>query len=106
LTESWKAGKLVCVKTTIDLPVELVREMKLRAVRDGRKLKEVAAEILRRGLESQDPIAKPELRHKIVLPLIQCAFDAPASRMKVEEIIAQEQESQTIEDLNGIGMSL
>jgi len=40
------------VKTTIDLPPDLVREMKLLAVNEGRKLKDVAADLLKRGLNS------------------------------------------------------
>jgi hypothetical protein len=38
------------MKTTIDLPAELVRKLKLRAVREGRKLKELAAQLLSDGL--------------------------------------------------------
>ena len=38
------------MKTTIDLPPDLVKEMKLLAVNEGRKLKDVAAELLKRGL--------------------------------------------------------
>jgi plasmid stability protein len=41
------------MKTTMDLPEDLIREMKLRAVREGRKLREVAEEFLRRGLAAQ-----------------------------------------------------
>jgi hypothetical protein len=40
------------VKTTIDLPPDLVRDMKLLAVNEGKKLKDVAAELLKRGLNS------------------------------------------------------
>ncbi|QTN32481.1 antitoxin [Akkermansiaceae bacterium] len=40
------------MKTTIDLPPDLVREMKLRAVHEGRKLKDVAADLLKRGLRA------------------------------------------------------
>jgi hypothetical protein len=40
------------MKTTIDLPPDLVREMKLLAVHEGRKLKDVAADLLKRGLRS------------------------------------------------------
>ncbi|MBG7608852.1 MAG: antitoxin [Verrucomicrobia bacterium] len=40
------------MKTTIDLPSDLVREMKLLAVHEGRKLKDVAADLLKRGLNS------------------------------------------------------
>ena len=38
------------MKSTIDLPSDLVREMKLRAVHEGRKLKDIAAELLRSAL--------------------------------------------------------
>jgi plasmid stability protein len=57
-----KAGILVAVdgrlrrrqnggmKTTLDLPNDLVQEIKLRAVSEGRKLKDVAADLLRVAL--------------------------------------------------------
>src|SRR5688572_5714158 len=40
------------MKTTIDLPDELVKEIKLRAVHAGKKLKDAVAELLREGLEA------------------------------------------------------
>jgi hypothetical protein len=46
------------MKTTIDLPPDLVREMKLLAVHEGRKLKDVAADLLKRGLSAGN--AKPK----------------------------------------------
>ena len=39
------------MKSTIDLPSDLVREMKLRAVHEGRKLKDIAAELLQAALK-------------------------------------------------------
>ena len=48
--ENWKGGSM---KTTMDLPEDLIREMKFRAVREGRKLHDVAEEVLRRGLAAQ-----------------------------------------------------
>jgi len=39
------------VKTTIDLPADIVRAMKIKAAKENRKLKEVAAELLREGLK-------------------------------------------------------
>ena len=39
---SWEAG---CMKTTLDLPNDLVREIKLKAVHEGRKLKDAMAEL-------------------------------------------------------------
>jgi len=38
------------MKTTLDLPNDLVQEIKLRAVNEGRKLKDVAADLLRAAL--------------------------------------------------------
>ncbi len=38
------------MKTTFDLPDELVKELKLRAVHEGKKLKDAVADILRKGL--------------------------------------------------------
>jgi plasmid stability protein len=44
------------MKTTIDLPDDLVRRLKVRALRDGKKLKELTAELLSQALiaPSQD----------------------------------------------------
>ena len=39
------------MRTTIDLPDDLVIEIKLRAVREGRKLKDAMADLLRRGMK-------------------------------------------------------
>jgi plasmid stability protein len=41
------------MKTTLDLPEDLVTEIKLKAAREHRKMKDVAAEALRRGLDPQ-----------------------------------------------------
>ena len=40
------------MKTTVDLPDALVKEIKLRAVHDGQRLKDAIAELLRKGLEA------------------------------------------------------
>jgi plasmid stability protein len=40
------------MKTTLDLPEGLVKQIKIRAVREGHKLKDTMAELLRRGLAS------------------------------------------------------
>ncbi len=38
------------MKTTLDLPDSLVKQVKIRAVREGRKLKDAVADLLRKGL--------------------------------------------------------
>ena len=42
------------MKMTIDLPEELVRQVKLTAIERGCKVKEVAADALRKGLRSSN----------------------------------------------------
>lgn len=76
------------MKTTLDLPVELVREMERRAAREGRKLQEVAAEILRRGLSG--PGQRGETAgHRVKLPLIPCGAPLdPAAEPDAEAVAA------------------
>jgi plasmid stability protein len=38
------------MKTTLDLPDDLMREVKIRAVHEHKKLKDAIAELLRKGL--------------------------------------------------------
>jgi hypothetical protein len=38
------------MKTTLELPDDLVKEVKLHALRQGKKLKEAVADLLRQGL--------------------------------------------------------
>jgi hypothetical protein len=70
------------MKTTLDLPADLVRALKLRAVRDGRKRKDAAADILRAGLAAQGGAIGEEPPRvvkdkKTGLPVIQCRRAAP-----------------------------
>lgn len=76
--ESWKA---VSVKTTLDIPDDLLRAMKMRAVQEGRKFKDVAAEIFRRGLAQPNVAANSGVKQRVKLPLIQCRHpaDSPAT---------------------------
>ena len=101
------------MKTTLDLPDELIREVKLRAVVQRRTVKDLVAEFLRQGL-GMAPLAGAEQRPvspmvkigKKGLPVIQCAPNAPATRMSAAELLALEQETQTEEDLKRAGISL
>jgi len=70
--ESWKIGTL---KITLDLPADLIREMKLSAAHEGRKLRDVATEIFRRGLSQPGPQSAAP-RHRVKLPLIECGAAA------------------------------
>jgi plasmid stability protein len=61
------------MKATFDLPPELVRQLKLRAVRDGQKLKDAAADVLRAGLAAEARPSAPDSRPRVpkTLPLIK-----------------------------------
>ena len=75
------------MKTTLDLPAELVREMKLRAAGEGRKLRDVATEIFRRGLMQPSPLVATS-RHRVKLPLIKCGKPMPPAKEMTAEQIA------------------
>ena len=70
------------MKTTLDLPADLVREMKMRAAHDGRKLRDVATEIFRRGLAQSGPVGGASRR--VVLPIIDCP--AATTAMTAEQV--------------------
>jgi hypothetical protein len=53
LTASWFDGKLVDMKTTIDLPDQLLIEVKVLAARKRRRLKDLMAELVRAGLQQE-----------------------------------------------------
>ncbi len=101
------------MKATFDLPDELIREIKLRAVIQRRTVKDLVAEFLRQGLGMM-PIGQPEPlpASSMVeigdggLPVVRCIANAPATRMSVEELLKLEQETQAEEDLQHAGIAL
>lgn len=98
------------MKTTLDLPDDLVRKVKLHALDRGQKLKEAVAELLRMGLAAPARSPLPEDRPVIKqhpqtgLPYVECSSDAPARRMTAAELIALEQQTQTQEDFERLGV--
>jgi len=65
---------------------ELIREMKLRAADEGRKLRDVATEIFRRGLMQAGPTGAT-VRHRVKLPLIHCGAPmAPAKPLTADQV--------------------
>ena len=109
--------KLVCwftgfMKTTFDLPDDLVQELKLRSVHERRKLKDVAAQAIRRGLQLKEPdlTDPPPLPEGLLLnehgfPVYRCRPDAPATRMTARELIALEQEIIEEEEVKRVGLT-
>lgn len=80
------------MKTTMDLPDDLVREMKLRAVQEGKKLQQLAAEVIRRGLAT--PERPAAIRHRVHLPIVPAPAGAPKFELTGEQIHALETETE------------
>jgi hypothetical protein len=85
------------VKTTLDLPDELVKALKLRAVHEGKKLKDAVADALRAGLAARPARGRKgrgrparvvvKRDRKTGLPVIQCRA-APRGRELTPERVA------------------
>lgn len=101
------------MKTTLDLPDELVREMKLRAMMQGRTLRDLATELIRQGLGMVVPRTVPTLPLSSMvvigsngIPTVRCNSNAPATRMDVDALLALEQTTQTSEDMQRAGFAI
>lgn len=82
------------MKITLDLPEHLVRSLKLRALNEGRRMKDVAAEVFRKGLNVSATKAKAVgERGKLLLPLFPTKANAPAKRMSAEQLLELEQQA-------------
>ena len=98
---------------TIDLPDNLVKAVKYRAVRDGRKLKDVMTDVIVEGLRSENRSSRltetKEASHigvnpRTGLPVIHGSPDAPALKMSIEQLLEMEQRVQEEEDLQRVGL--
>ena len=76
------------MKTTLDLPDDLVRAVKIRAVEENRKLKDMIADLLRHGL-AQGRGTPPTVRKRTKLPLVVCAHEARPDEEMTPERVAQ-----------------
>ncbi len=96
------------MKTTLDLPADLVREMKLRASQMGCKVEDVATDLLKRALApaKSNGSAPFTMKGIIKLPLFPSPKSAPASRMSTADLLALEQETLHQEELQRLGLSL
>ena len=82
------------MKITLELPEDLVRRMKLRAAQEGRKLKDVAAQVFKHGLAAPVSAGRPA-RRRVELPVIQCRHKAkPREALtpsRIAEILAKQE---------------
>ncbi|HEX5368822.1 MAG TPA: antitoxin [Dehalococcoidia bacterium] len=84
------------MKTTIELPDDLMREIKIRAAREDRRLKDLIAELLRQGLADQERHDAPA--HRVELPLIKGGHPAPPGQELTPDRIAEILLDQEIEN--------
>jgi hypothetical protein len=97
------------MKTTVDLPDNLLRQIKLRAVKNGQKLKDIFVELLRKGLTA--PAAPHEHPKRALIkthpvtgfPFVECPTDAPARHMTTAQLVALEYQTLLEEDLERLG---
>ena len=91
------------MKTTLELPDELVKAIKLRAIHDGKKLKDAVADLLRQGLaadtdvEAGNDVAVVLTDPKTGLPIIKCRHTASPDREMTAERIAEILMAQELE---------
>lgn len=50
----------MAVKTTLELPDDLMRKLRIRAAESDRRLKDVVTELLERGLEASNETQRPD----------------------------------------------
>ena len=77
------------MKTTVDLPNDLVRDIKVRAVTDGRKLKDTIADVLRQGLAARHSRATSR-QSRVRLPLVQCRRAAALTPDQVADVLLKQ----------------
>ena len=76
------------MKTTLDLPDELMRAVKIRAVKQNSKLKDVVIDLLRLGLSAASE-QRRVVRNRVQFPLVQCAHPAkPGDELTPERVAA------------------
>jgi plasmid stability protein len=74
------------MKTTLDLPDDLMRSIKIRAAEENRRLKDVVADLLRSGLAA--PAEPDVIRNRVKLPLIHTPQRAQPEDFSPERIAA------------------
>ena len=104
------------MKTTLELPDHLMREVKVRAAQEGRKLKDLVAELLRLGLDAPlagaSPVVADEESSPFVpdpktgLMVVKCNLPPEAEPPGFEEIQKIIADEQLKEDLQRAGISL
>jgi plasmid stability protein len=84
------------MKTTLDIPDELMREVKIRAIDENRKLKDMIADLLRKGLDQPEGEPAPSpIRNRVKLPIFHTSHAAPTGEEltpeRIHEILLEQE---------------
>ncbi|MBS9534224.1 antitoxin [Mycobacterium sp. M1] len=81
------------MKTTLELPDDLMRAIKVRAAQQDRKIKDVVTELLRRALSQPESAATAAAPRRVRLPLVQCdtAFGSDMTPDRVAAVLLGEE---------------
>ncbi len=88
LTDNASKHKNAFMRTTLDLPDPLFRELKARSALRGMLLKDFVAETLQAGLAQSAAAARVEARPRSPLPVIRKATGVPHPALSNREIDA------------------
>ena len=100
------------MKTTLDLPDDLVQRIKIRAMQERKPLKRFVAELLLMGLEA--PVVSPPVGSALPqgislnergFPVIQSGSKAPAPALNLQQALNLEKQTLNEEDLRRAGLS-
>ena len=76
------------MKTTLDLPDELMRAVRIRAAEENLKVEDVVVDLLRLGF-SAEAAGRRTVRNRVRFPLVRCAHPAkPGEELTPERIAA------------------
>ena len=98
------------MKTTLDLPADLLDAVKHRARREGRRVADMAVDLMRRGLADEVSVV-PGKKTRLTIaangvPVVRCVANAPATQMSAEALIDFEQETLSMEEMQRLGLVL
>ena len=104
------------MKTTLDLPDELIRQAKLRAIVQGRTLRDLMADFIRQGLglapnDANAKLQSPPQDDSVIeigsngIPVFRCLPNdsAKAKQASAQELLALEQQILDEGDLLHVG---
>lgn len=102
------------MQTTLDLPDSLLRQVEQRASREGRQVSDVAADLLRIGLEdggrglASSPDARPVIEVDVAtgFPVIVSPPGSPVHTMSAERLLKLEHDTFEESDLERAGIPL